>query len=150
MLGVDCGKRRVGLAWSDASGVLARAWKTIPAGATPRATAAAIKAAVEAESSIDPEPVGAIVVGLPRRLNGDDTDQTTVARALAVALRELMETDVHLQDERLTSVEAESRLAVRERDWRLRKARIDAEAAAIILQDYLDGQARAGEASPPA
>ena len=43
-----------------------------------------------------------------------------------------------LQDERLTSREAESRLAVREKDWRVRKARLDAAAAAIILQDYLD------------
>jgi putative Holliday junction resolvase len=45
---------------------------------------------------------------------------------------------VHLQDERLTSREAESRLALRERDWRERKKQIDAVAAAIILQDFLD------------
>jgi putative transcription antitermination factor YqgF len=42
------------------------------------------------------------------------------------------------EDERLTSREAESRLALRERDWRKRKERLDAAAAAIILQDYLD------------
>jgi len=48
---------------------------------------------------------------------------------------------VHLQDERLSSREAESRLAIRERDWRKRKARLDAAAAAIILQDYLDAHA---------
>jgi putative transcription antitermination factor YqgF len=42
------------------------------------------------------------------------------------------------EDERLTSREAESRLAVRERDWRRRKQKLDAAAAAIILQDYLD------------
>ena len=45
---------------------------------------------------------------------------------------------VVLQDERLTSVEAEQRLAVREKDWRRRKAKLDAAAAAIILQEYLD------------
>ena len=58
---------------------------------------------------------------------------------------------VHLQDERLTSHEAESRLAVRERDWRRRKAKLDAAAAAVILQDYLDGRARVGAqtAEPP-
>ena len=43
-------------------------------------------------------------------------------------------------DERLTSREAESRLAVGERDWRRRKKKLDAAAAAIILQDYLDHQ----------
>ena len=46
-----------------------------------------------------------------------------------------------MQDERLTSVEAEARLAVRERDWRKRKHRLDAAAAAVILQDYLDAAA---------
>ena len=43
---------------------------------------------------------------------------------------------VILQDERLTSVEAESRLAISERDWRARKKRLDAAAAAIVLQDF--------------
>jgi len=52
-----------------------------------------------------------------------------------------LDTLVFEEDERLTSREAESRLAVRERDWRKRKARLDAAAAAIILQDYLDRDA---------
>ena len=45
------------------------------------------------------------------------------------------------EDERLTSREAESRLALREKDWRARKKRLDAAAAAVILQDYLDARA---------
>jgi len=49
---------------------------------------------------------------------------------------------VVLQDERLSSREAESRLARREPDWRKRKKHLDAAAAAIILQDYLDGRPR--------
>ena len=49
---------------------------------------------------------------------------------------------VVLQDERLSSHEAESRLAQRESDWRKRKAKLDAVAAAIILQDYLDERPR--------
>jgi len=49
---------------------------------------------------------------------------------------------VTFQDERLTSVEAESRLAERDKDWRSRKKRLDAAAAAIILQDHLDGLPR--------
>jgi putative Holliday junction resolvase len=48
---------------------------------------------------------------------------------------------VALQDERLSSREAESRLAVQDKDWRSRKAKLDAAAAAIILQDYLDSRA---------
>jgi RNase H-fold protein (predicted Holliday junction resolvase) len=49
---------------------------------------------------------------------------------------------VALQDERLTSREAESLLAARDKDWRSRKKRLDAVAAAIILQEHLDGLAR--------
>jgi putative Holliday junction resolvase len=48
---------------------------------------------------------------------------------------------VTLQDERLSSREAESRLALNDKSWRSRKARLDAAAAAVILQDYLDGRA---------
>jgi putative Holliday junction resolvase len=44
------------------------------------------------------------------------------------------------QDERLSSYEAEARLATKEKDWRKRKARLDAAAAAVILQDYLDAR----------
>ena len=49
---------------------------------------------------------------------------------------------VILQDERLSSVEAESRLAVGEKDWRKRKGKLDAAAAAVILQDFLDARPR--------
>jgi putative Holliday junction resolvase len=59
----------------------------------------------------------------------------------ARSLREKTSLPVTLQDERLSSREAESRLALRDKDWRSRKARLDAAAAAIILQDYLDERA---------
>jgi putative Holliday junction resolvase len=62
--------------------------------------------------------------------------------AFVAALRRRTTLPVVEVDERLTSREAESRLAVRERDWRKRKARLDAAAAAVILQDYLDDRPR--------
>jgi putative Holliday junction resolvase len=49
---------------------------------------------------------------------------------------------VILQDERLSSHEADSRLSANERDWRRRKKKLDAAAAAIVLQDYLDHRPR--------
>jgi putative Holliday junction resolvase len=138
---VDYGAKRVGLAVSDHSRSLARPWQTIAAGSTPLASAEAV-AALLSRSSEDEQSgadgVAEIVVGLPRRLNGEDTDQTKTARTFASALGQLTGLDVHLQDERLTSHEAESRLAEREKDWRRRKQLLDAAAAAIILQDYLD------------
>ena len=55
---------------------------------------------------------------------------------------------MHTQDERLTSHEADRLLAVHERDWRRRKEKLDAAAAAVILQDYLDQHGRAWHADP--
>jgi putative Holliday junction resolvase len=148
-LGVDFGRRRIGLAVSDASAILARPWRTIEAGASARASAeVVVRALADLNDPLDAdEPVAAIVVGLPRRLDGSDNEATAPARALAESLRALTGLSVFLQDERLTSHEAEQLLAEREPDWRRRKARIDAAAAAIILQDFLDTRAGAAAAA---
>jgi len=140
VLAVDFGQRRLGLAVSDATGMLARPWKTVPAGATVDASARSIAEMIAAGRDEELLDLGAIVVGLPRRLGGGDTEQTGPAREFARLLGLHTGLVVHLQDERLTSYEAESRLAERERNWRKRKALLDAAAAAIILQDYLDGR----------
>jgi putative Holliday junction resolvase len=148
MLGVDAGRRRIGLAVSDDSSTLARPWQTLEAGPTPAVSADRIAALLDRErrATLDDFLIGGIVVGLPRRLNGADTDATAGARALAAALAARTGLAVSLQDERLTSREAEAILARREPDWRERKKLIDATAAAIVLQDYLDRQ----QARPPA
>lgn len=142
VLGVDFGLRRIGLAVSDDSATLARPWQTIEAGRSPGESAARIADILERERrlTLDDFVVGGIVVGLPRRLNGDDTSGTAGARALGAALGERTGLPVFLQDERLTSREAEAILARREPNWRERKKQIDAAAAALVLQDYLDQQ----------
>lgn len=150
MAGVDLGTRRIGLAVSDASATLARPWKTIPAGSTPQASAAIVGEALasyaaESGAAAAGEPVGlatfdAIVVGRPERLGGGDTHLSGSVRAFVEALSAVTGLRVLCQDERLSSHEADERLRVRERDWRKRKAQIDAAAAAIILQDYLDAR----------
>lgn len=143
-LGVDFGQRRIGLALSDDTALLARPWRTIAAGPTPAASATMLADLIaRLRAAEDPEAaeLGGVVVGLPRRLNGEDTDQTAPARLFAEHVGALCGLQVHLQDERLSSHEAEARLAERERDWRRRKAQLDAASAAIILQDYLDGRA---------
>ena len=140
-LGVDYGHTRIGLALSDASGMLARPWKTIARVGNPSQVARAIAGEVEALGSGD-EAVSMIVLGLPRRLSGVANEQTARVEQIASHLRELVVIPLILQDERLSSHEAEQVLAQRERDWRKRKERIDAMAAAIILQDYLDARPR--------
>jgi putative Holliday junction resolvase len=144
-LGVDFGRRRIGLAVSDSSAILARPWRAVEAGGSPRDSADSVaRAMAELNDPLEADvPIAAIVVGLPRRLDGSDNDATAPARALADALRAHTGLPVYLQDERLTSHEAERLLAEREPDWRRRKARIDAAAAAIILQDFLDTRAGA-------
>jgi putative Holliday junction resolvase len=88
------------------------------------------------------------VVGWPRRLDGSPSDHTPRVEAFARALAARVAVPVVLQDERLSSREAEQRLAAREPDWRRRKQKLDAAAAAVILQDYLD--TRAGQGASPA
>ena len=136
VLGIDFGGKRIGLALSDATGTLASPWKAIEGGA-PLAAAGRVKQIVAELAALD-DGLEAIVVGLPRRLDGSDNDQTPLVRAFAAELARASSLPVILQDERLTSHEADSRLALHERDWRKRKAKLDATAAAIILQDYLD------------
>lgn len=140
-LGIDYGRRRTGLALSDATGMLARPWKTIDGGGGPRTVATRLATEIEALAS-ESDGLAAVVVGYPRRLNGEATDQTAVVEAVIGELRRLIGLPIVLQDERLTSREAETLLARREKDWRKRKALLDAASAAIILQDYLDSQAR--------
>jgi putative Holliday junction resolvase len=136
-LGIDYGHRRIGLALSDATGLLARPWKTIARTGAPAQVAATLGreiAALRAEE----DGLGAVVIGFPRRLSGEATDQTAVVMDLANRLRRAVDLPIVMQDERLSSREAESMLARREKDWRKRKAQLDAASAAIILQDYLD------------
>lgn len=147
LLGIDYGRRRIGLALSDASGVLARPWRTIEAAGSPQASAAALATLLETlRTAEDPEAgdVRAAIVGLPRRLSGEEHEQTREARRFADDLGRLSGLQVYLQDERLSSVEAEERLSARERDWRARKRKLDAAAAAVILQDFLDARPREG------
>ena len=139
ILGVDDGRRRIGLAVGDPTGTLARPVETVAGHDDPAAAAREVAAAIGRLEALD-DPIGTIVVGLPLRLDGTPNEQTDHARALAAALERLTGLTVVLQDERLTSREAESRLALRERDWRARKKRLDAAAAAVMLQEYLDGK----------
>lgn len=136
VLGIDVGARRVGLAISDATQTLARPLTTLSVNGRDDAVARVL---IEIERLGDEEDgLGAIVVGLPAKLDGSPSDQTSHVAAFVKALAARTSLPIVKIDERLTSREAESRLAHHERDWRRRKARLDAAAAAVILQDYLD------------
>jgi putative Holliday junction resolvase len=140
VVGLDLGDKRIGIAISDLTGTLARPLGVLrPSGLD--VDALDLVAAEIARLAREEDGVGAIVVGLPRRLDGSPTEMTPRVEQFARQLESKTSLPVALQDERLSSREAESRLAMRDKDWRSRKARLDAAAAAVILQDYLDGRA---------
>jgi putative Holliday junction resolvase len=140
IVGLDIGERRIGVAISDVTGTLARPLGVLrPSGLD--VDALDVVSTEIARLAAEEDGVGGIVVGLPRRLDGSPTGMTPRVEQFARRLQTKTSLPVTLQDERLSSREAESRLALRDKDWRSRKARLDAAAAAIILQDYLDDRA---------
>jgi putative Holliday junction resolvase len=139
VLAIDFGLRRVGLAISDPTATLARPLRTI---ATEDRDPTGLVAEVVAALVREEEGLSLVVVGLPCRLDGTPHELTARVHAFAEALQSQVALPIVLRDERLTSHEAEARLAERYRDWRTRKSRLDAAAAAIILQEYLDDRSR--------
>jgi putative Holliday junction resolvase len=135
VLAIDYGERRIGLAISDPSGTLARPLVTISVTTRDRVTRIVDELRrLEAED----DGLSTVVVGRPLHLDGTAHDQTRAVDAFVTELRRRTSLPVVTEDERLSSIEADSRLAVGERDWKKRKARLDAAAAAVVLQDYLD------------
>ena len=145
VLGVDLGSRRIGLALSDPSGVLASPLEVLERAADHAADHAVIVGRAHDEGA------ERIVVGLPRSLSGDEGPAARAARAEVAELRLVAGRGlpIELHDERLTTVSAERR--IREADGldsrrrRRRREPVDAAAAAEILQSYLDA---AGVAAP--
>lgn len=137
-LGVDFGERRVGLALSDPLGITAQPLPTLTRRRGKRPPVAPIARLVEDHD------VEGIVVGLPLNLEGDEDEWTREVRAFGDKLAERTGRPVAYQDERMTSVRAER--AVRSlnlpRKERERKERVDAAAAILILQAYLDRRSR--------
>ncbi len=135
-MGVDVGTVRVGVAVSDAGGMVATPHTTLPAGDELADALARLAAELSCET---------VVVGLPRGMSGRDTASTRDARDVAAKLAE-QGLNVQLWDERLSSVEAERVLieAGRRRDDRRQER--DRIAAAIILQGWLDAQRGQGTA----
>jgi putative Holliday junction resolvase len=136
VLAVDVGARRIGLAISDISRTLARPLRTL----TVRNASDGVDqvTAEIARLLAEDDGLSTVVVGLPVHLDGAASEQTARVAAFIDALKMRIPLPIVTVDERLTSHEAERLLAEQTRDWRERKARLDAVAAAVILQDYLE------------
>jgi putative Holliday junction resolvase len=142
-LGIDFGERRIGLALSDPTGTLASPLPTLKRRAGKRPPLAAIEAIAQENE------VGILVLGLPLTLKGEDSDWTRTVREIGDALARRTGLPVHFVDERLTSVRAER--AVRSiglpKGKREQKDRVDAAAAVLILQGWLDSQSKSNRGS---
>lgn len=136
ILGIDFGERRVGVAVSDPTGTLASPLPTLKRRAGRRPPLAALEALVHEYQ------VGALVMGLPLTPQGEDSDWTRTVRDVGEALARRTGLPLHFVDERFTSVQAER--AVRgvglPKSKREQKERIDAAAAVLILQSWLNGR----------
>lgn len=135
ILAVDPGTRRVGLALSDEDGAIATPHSTVER----TSKADAIRKVVAVARA---ESVGSIVVGLPLRLDGSEGPEAKRARELADAIGRESGLPVVLVDERFTSTQAERALDVMGVSQRERRGKVDQMAAAILLQGYLDREAR--------
>jgi putative Holliday junction resolvase len=140
IVGLDVGERRIGVAISDASGTLARPLTTLHTTGLD-GNALDVSVGEIARLADEENGVAAIVIGLPRHLDGRPSTMTPRIERFGAKLRARIDLPVAFQDERLTSREAESRLAAGEKNWRARKVRLDAAAAAIVLQDFLESRA---------
>jgi putative Holliday junction resolvase len=133
VMALDVGERRIGVALSDPTRMLASPLTTIRA--VPRSTA--LKRIL---TLIRDYQVTALVVGLPLTMNGDIGPQATLVQQFVDELRPLIDIPISFVDERLTTVAAERMMIDLKIKPEQRRARIDEVAASIILQDFLDSQ----------
>jgi len=132
VLGLDLGDVRIGVAISDPDRRLAVAVGTVQVGRPPGEMRAIAELVADHAATL-------VVVGEPVSLDGTRGTRASHAASFADALRAFLEVPVVLHDERLSTVEAERALRDAGVSGRRRPSVIDAAAAQIILQAWLDG-----------
>ena len=145
ILALDVGERRIGLAISDETQTLARSLTVLQR----RSKAQDFEALARLVREQD---VRAIVVGLPLSLDGSEGPQARRIRRYATALSEALVahglvTPVIFYDESLSTVTASQLMIASGRKRRDRRDHIDAVAAAVILQDYLDTRSKTSDST---
>jgi len=133
ILALDVGDKRIGVAISDPSQLLARSLKVIQRGSRQEDFAAVARLVEEYE-------VERVVVGYPRSLDGTVGEQADKVERYAAGLAKAMDVPLVLWDERFSTVSAERLMREAGSRGKKRRERVDAVAAAVILQDYLDSR----------
>jgi putative Holliday junction resolvase len=134
ILGIDPGDRRVGLAIADSGLGIATGFGVIEYGGKKRF--------IEKIGSIaSEEDISLIVMGLPMNMNGSEGEAAKKSRRLAESIKEKLNIEVELVDERLTTHQAIKHLHEAGGKTGSDKGRVDMLSAIVILQSYLDGKA---------
>ena len=130
-LGLDIGKKRVGVAGCDGLGLIATGLTTLK-------RSSFVQDVAQLRTIIEDREVQLLVVGLPYSLDGSIGFQAKQVQKYATRLSAALELPLEYVDERLTSVEAQEQMKAQNISPSRNKALIDRKAAAIILQQWLD------------
>lgn len=135
-IGLDLGTRTLGVAFSDPLGLVARSHTII------RHEEDYEKLVMEVEKLMKDENASAIVLGLPKMMNNKVGERALKSYEFKKMLEEKLGVEVFLEDERLSTKEAENLLISNDTSRKKRKKVIDSLAATIILQSFLDKKGR--------
>jgi len=133
ILAIDFGTKRIGLAVSDALGVLASPRPALVGRKDKEAVAEIAKLAQQESCEL-------VLLGLPRNMDGSYGESAEKVRAFAALLEPQLKVPLKEVDERLTTVQASRMLHEKGLNTRKQKTRIDSASAAVLLQGYLDAQ----------
>ena len=131
IMGIDYGDARTGVAISDLLCTIVGSTTVIPSRNREKAIADIVRIAKEQE-------VGKIVVGLPRNMDGSEGPRAELCREFAKSLQEATGLEIIMWDERRTTVEAHNILSQHNYHGQKRKNTVDAVAASLILEGYLN------------
>ena len=134
VLGVDLGSRRIGVAASDRSGLIATPLTVIVRGSSQKIDHAELARIVREEEA------EAVVVGLPLNMDGSEGTAAESARREVERMATVVGVPVYLHDERRTTVEADRVLMENKMNAQARRRVVDKVAAAVILQSWLDSR----------
>lgn len=131
ILGIDYGDARTGVALSDLLCTIVGSTAVVPSRNREKAIADIVRMAKEQE-------VGTIVVGLPRNMDGTEGARAELCREFGALLGEATGLEIVMWDERRTTVEAHNILSQHNYHGQKRKNTVDAVAASLILEGYLN------------
>ncbi len=135
VIGIDLGRKRIGVAVSDRTGTIASPLMVIQrSGSVGRDHQVIARLVADEEAE-------AVVVGLPLNMNGSAGPAAKAAAAEAKALATVVGVPVHTSDERRTTVTADQAMIEAGLNAQERRKRVDKVAAAVLLQHWLDGRA---------